>query len=197
MELHQIRYFLALCEEGNFTRAAKRCGVSQPSLSNAIKRLEEELGGQLFYRNRVGCSLSELGQELRPHLAKLDQCTSDVRECAARFLAEPRASAVTPQQAPLIGRPEQRAGKIWPRLQLATAFRGFETGGTVMRIHHVLAVVAVVLVGVGVKIFFTSPTAEADSPSVKSASLDISQLHRGQNLPVEKFRDMSLVFTGD
>ena len=66
-----------------------------------------------------------------------------------------------------------------------------------MGIHHVLAVVAVVLVGVGVKILFTSPTAEADSPSVKSASMDISQLHRGQNLPVEKFRDMSLVFTGD
>src|SRR5262245_31012171 len=36
MQMHQIRYFLALCEERNFTRAARRCGVSQPSLTNAI-----------------------------------------------------------------------------------------------------------------------------------------------------------------
>ena len=50
MQMHQIRYFLALCEERNFTRAAKRCGVSQPSLTNAIIGLEQELGGALFQR---------------------------------------------------------------------------------------------------------------------------------------------------
>jgi len=116
MELHQIRYFLALCEERNFTRAARRCGVSQPSLSNAIKRLEVEFGGQLFHRNRVNCSLSELGQELRPHLAKLDQCASDARERAAWFLAKPRATAETLQQAPSTDRLEQPAGRIWPRM---------------------------------------------------------------------------------
>jgi DNA-binding transcriptional LysR family regulator len=41
MEMHQVRYFLALCEERNFTRAAKRCGVAQPSLTHAIKQLEK------------------------------------------------------------------------------------------------------------------------------------------------------------
>ena len=46
MELHQIRYFLALCEERSFTRAASGCGISQPSLTNAILRLEQELGGR-------------------------------------------------------------------------------------------------------------------------------------------------------
>jgi DNA-binding MarR family transcriptional regulator len=51
MEMQQIRYFLALCEAGNFSRAAARCGISQPSLSNAIKQLEAELGGPLFERN--------------------------------------------------------------------------------------------------------------------------------------------------
>ena len=85
MELHQVRYFLALCQEKNFTRAAKRCGVSQPSLSNAIRRLEQELGGHLFHRSRVNCPLSELGQEVWPHLAKLDQCAHDARRQAARF----------------------------------------------------------------------------------------------------------------
>ena len=56
METNQVRYFLALCEEKNFTRAARRCGVSQPSVSNAIKRLEEELGGDLFHRTKNGQS---------------------------------------------------------------------------------------------------------------------------------------------
>src|SRR5262249_34222663 len=52
MQLRQICYFLALCEEQSFTRAARRCGISQPSLTNAIIALEQELGGALFERRR-------------------------------------------------------------------------------------------------------------------------------------------------
>ena len=50
MELHQIRYFLAVCDTLNFTRAAERCNVAQPSLTRAVKLLEDELGGALFRR---------------------------------------------------------------------------------------------------------------------------------------------------
>ena len=52
MELHEIRYFLALSEELNFTKAAKRCHISQPALTRAIRKLEDELGGVLFSRER-------------------------------------------------------------------------------------------------------------------------------------------------
>ncbi len=45
MEMHQIRYFLAMCGTLNFTRAAEQCYVAQPSLTRAIQKLEEELGG--------------------------------------------------------------------------------------------------------------------------------------------------------
>ncbi len=50
MEMHQVRYFLAVAEKLNFTRAAEQCGVTQPALTRAIKSLEEELGGLLFHR---------------------------------------------------------------------------------------------------------------------------------------------------
>src|SRR5215204_4277395 len=57
MEMHQVRYFLAVAEELNFTRAAERCNVAQPSLTRAIKLLEGELGGPLFNREREHASL--------------------------------------------------------------------------------------------------------------------------------------------
>ncbi len=53
MELHQIRYFLAVCEAGGVTRAAELCNVAQPSLTRAVKILEAELGGPLFLRARL------------------------------------------------------------------------------------------------------------------------------------------------
>ncbi|MGB6862532.1 MAG: LysR family transcriptional regulator, partial [Pseudolabrys sp.] len=74
METNQVRYFLALCEENNFTRAAKRCGVSQPSVSNAIRRLEEEFGGDLFHRTKNGAKLSPLGLAIRPYLDQINEC---------------------------------------------------------------------------------------------------------------------------
>jgi LysR family transcriptional regulator, hydrogen peroxide-inducible genes activator len=68
MEMHQVRYFLAVAQELNFTRASEKCNVTQPSLSRAIKLLEEELGGPLFHRDRDYTHLTDLGQIVRPHL---------------------------------------------------------------------------------------------------------------------------------
>jgi LysR family transcriptional regulator, hydrogen peroxide-inducible genes activator len=70
MEMHQIRYFLALCEERSFTRAARQCGISQPSLTNAIIRLEQDLGGPLFER-KPAVALTVLGHAVRPYLQRI------------------------------------------------------------------------------------------------------------------------------
>ncbi len=68
MEMHQVRYFLAVSRTLNFTRAADECNVAQPSLTRAIQKLEEELGGALFHRERANTHLTELGRLMLPHL---------------------------------------------------------------------------------------------------------------------------------
>jgi DNA-binding transcriptional LysR family regulator len=68
LEMHQIRYFLAVSETLNLTRAAERCNVAQPALTRAMKALENELGGELLRRERSLSHLTELGQRVLPML---------------------------------------------------------------------------------------------------------------------------------
>lgn len=86
MEMHQIRYFLAVTDHFNFTRAAETCNVSQPSLTRAIKLLEDELGGPLFHRERNQTHLSDLGREMLPFLAKVWE-QAEAAKCRARGLS--------------------------------------------------------------------------------------------------------------
>ena len=71
MEMHQVRYFLAVAQTLNFTRAAEECNVTQPSLTRAVRQLEDELGGDLFRRERPHAQLTDLGQRMQP---LLQQC---------------------------------------------------------------------------------------------------------------------------
>jgi hypothetical protein len=64
-----------------------------------------------------------------------------------------------------------------------------------MRAHHLIAVVAVILVGIGVKLPFFAPSAEADPRSIESLNADIPRMHHNiKNIQVQKIHDMSLVF---
>jgi DNA-binding transcriptional LysR family regulator len=83
MEMHQVRYFLATVSELNFTKAAERCNVTQPSLTRAIKQLEDELGGDLFRRERPHAQLTELGQRLYPLLKQCYESAVGARSLAA------------------------------------------------------------------------------------------------------------------
>ncbi len=85
MEMHQVRYFLAVAEELNFTRAAEKCHVAQPSLTRAIKLLEDELGGPLFHRERANTHLSELGKMVRPHLEQVFAEVQETKQLAHDF----------------------------------------------------------------------------------------------------------------
>jgi DNA-binding transcriptional LysR family regulator len=86
MEFYQVKYFLALCETLNFSRAAEACNVSQPSLTRAIQTLEGELGGPLFHRERQNTHLTELGRLMRPHLEQVAGQAAAARERAKKFI---------------------------------------------------------------------------------------------------------------
>ena len=86
MEMHQVRYFLALSEDLNFTRAAERCHVAQPSLTRAIKQLEEEMGGALFHRERANTHLTELGRTLKPYLEQVLGRAEQAKREAQEFI---------------------------------------------------------------------------------------------------------------
>lgn len=92
MEMSEIRYFLAVARELNFTRAAQSCGISQPSLTRAIQKLEAEVGGALFVRRPGLVALTHLGRELLPRFEEIGRNLETVRQ-AASHLAE--ASTLT------------------------------------------------------------------------------------------------------
>lgn len=71
MEIHQLRYFLAVVQTGSFTRGAERANVSQPSLSAQIAKLEDELGGVLFERGRQGARLTARGRLLHTRAGEI------------------------------------------------------------------------------------------------------------------------------
>ena len=82
MELHQIRYFVTLSRTLNFTRAAAECDVTQPALTRAIQRLEEEFGGPLLFRERNMTQLTPLGRAMVPHLEAMLTAAATARRIA-------------------------------------------------------------------------------------------------------------------
>src|SRR2546430_1259886 len=118
MELHQVRYFLAVASTLNFTRAAEQCNVTQPALTKGVQKLEQELGGQLIYRERQLTQLTDFGKEVLPMLARTLASAEAVRRRAQEFQRK--------EDAPLRSRPTSVTAAVttctcstWPRLASA------------------------------------------------------------------------------
>ncbi|MEX2606478.1 MAG: LysR family transcriptional regulator [Kiritimatiellia bacterium] len=84
MELHQLRYFIAVSETGSFSRGAERCGITQPSLSQQILKLESELGQRLFDRLGRSVQMTPSGRILLPRaqriLAEVNSASNAVQQ---------------------------------------------------------------------------------------------------------------------
>ena len=99
MNLQQVRYFVAVVREGNFTRAAKKCGVRQPSLSDGIARLEAAIGGDLLIRSSP-VRPTDLGTTLLPLLIGMARLEQRVHRLAAKHVSERVNGSKTFQPAP-------------------------------------------------------------------------------------------------
>jgi DNA-binding transcriptional LysR family regulator len=94
MELTRFRFFLAVAEFGSFSRAADELGVTQPSVSAGVQRLERSVRGVLFERTRP-VRLTSLGQELRPLIAELIRAAERIEKLvmqSAGWWGEPGCS---------------------------------------------------------------------------------------------------------
>src|SRR5258708_20216377 len=90
--MHQVGYFLAVAETRNFTRAAELCNVTQPALTRAVQKLEEELGGLLLRREHNLTHLTDFGRLISPHLEQLAANAEAAKSTAERFLKLENAS---------------------------------------------------------------------------------------------------------
>jgi LysR family hydrogen peroxide-inducible transcriptional activator len=88
MEIHQLRYFLAVADEGNFSRAAEKVRVAQPSLSQQIQKLEAEVGQPLFDRLPRTVVLTEAGRCLLEFARKILTDVADARRCVDELKGE-------------------------------------------------------------------------------------------------------------
>jgi DNA-binding transcriptional LysR family regulator len=122
MELHQIRYFLAVANTRNFTRAAEQCNVTQPALTKGVQRLEQELGGQLIFRERQLTQLTDLGKEVLPMLERTLASAEAVRHKAREFQrkdAAPLKIGLAPTvSALLVMQPIAEITKLVPGLRV-------------------------------------------------------------------------------
>ncbi len=90
MEIHQLRYFVAAAEAGSVSRAAMRCHVAQPSLSQQLRRLEETLGAELFDRQARGIVLTDAGRALLPRARRILSEIHDAETNLSRDVDEGR-----------------------------------------------------------------------------------------------------------
>lgn len=78
-----VRYFVTIVDEGHFGHAARRLGMTQPPLSQGLRRLEAALGVRLLHRGARGLTLTDAGADLLPHAHRLLQAERDLRDTAA------------------------------------------------------------------------------------------------------------------
>ena len=126
MELHQLRYFLAVVDEGSFTAAAEAVRISQSGISTQIQKLERELGISLIDRSARRVALTSAGSSLVPHartaVAAVEGVAGAAREIRGLVVGSLRVATVT--------------GLVWPRLFDGLAAVHAQHPGIDIRLHE-------------------------------------------------------------
>jgi LysR family hydrogen peroxide-inducible transcriptional activator len=123
MEIHQLTYFVAVAETGSFSRAAERCNIAQPSLSQQIQKLEQELGEPLFDRLTRRVVLTDAGRSLLPRATSILAELQDIKHSMNQEADSSRGMlnvGFIPTMAPFVlPKVIQRFSKEFPQARLA------------------------------------------------------------------------------
>jgi DNA-binding transcriptional LysR family regulator len=125
MELRHLRYFVAVAEELNFSRAAERLHIAQPPLSKQIRDLETELGVRLFNRNNVRVALTDAGrvflEDALEILDRVDRAVTRTREASRGILGQLRVGTIGKMTMPVLPKMLAKFREGHPEVEVSTA----------------------------------------------------------------------------
>ncbi|WIX85882.1 LysR family transcriptional regulator [Amycolatopsis sp. DG1A-15b] len=192
MELHQLAYFVAVAEEGNFTRAAERLHVAQPGVSAQVKRLERELGQELLDRSGRTVRLTDVGAAALPHaraaLAAVQGVREAVEELAGLVRGQVAIGAVT--SAGPVRLPDLLAGfhERYPAVEITLSEANSDTMLAALREGRLdLAVVGLVTgppPGIATQVLLDEPFLAVTAPSGPLAGRDEVEIPDLDGLPL-------------
>src|SRR2546428_8132992 len=196
MEFHQLKYFVAVAEQRHFTKAARNLRIAQPSVSRAIRVLEEELGTPLFHRMKGNVALTSAGEVLLPWarrvLADVDGAALEVRELGDLRRGRLAVGATPSVPASLLPPARARFNAAFPGVELVLHEAG--SRDLVRELEQGALDVALVILPLRHEVLETTPllreelvvAVAPDHPLASRKTISVADL---KGVPLVMFRD--------
>ena len=196
VQMGHLRCFLAVAEQRHFTRAARELGLAQPSVSSQVRRLESELGSELFHRMKGNVTLTPAGEALLPFarriLADVDAASSELRESATQVRGRLSIGATPSLAATLVPPVLARFHAAYPAVDLALREAG--SGDLVAALEEGALDVALVILPVRHDVLETQPLLREElvlalartHPLAKRRTISVADL---RDVPLVMFRE--------
>ena len=192
MQIHQLEYFLAVARHLHFTRAADELHVAQPSISQQIRKLEQELGVRLFHRMKRGVALTAAGETLLPWarrvLADLAEARGEVQELAGLRRGRLAVGATPSVSTNLLPRALAAFHSRYPGVALT--FREAGSGDLIRHLEHGELDLALIILPVRHPILKTTPFLDEELVLAVPAGHDLAARER---VEVAELREVPLV----
>ena len=194
MELRHLRYFLAVCEEMNFTRAAERLMIAQPPLSRQIRDLEEEIGTALFVREHHSLRLTEEGLRFRSYANRIiglaDRSVEDIREMHTGLRGTVYIAEVEGKAPRLMSSFISSFSKYYPDVQY-NIWNG-NSDEVTQRVRNGLADLAVIMEPYDPQGLHSTPIYQEPWIAMFSAKHPLAK-KKGDTIPLEMLADHDLI----
>jgi DNA-binding transcriptional LysR family regulator len=196
MQIGHLRCFLAVAEQRHFTRAGRELGLAQPSVSSQVRRLESELGSELFHRMKGNVTLTPAGEALLPFarriLTDVDAASSELRESGAQVRGRLSIGATPSLAATLVPPVLARFHSAYPAVDLVLREAG--SGDLVTALEEGALDVALVILPVRHDVLETQPLLREElvlalartHPLAKRRTISVADL---RDVPLVMFRE--------